>query len=233
MGSSRSIRFLILGVVLSAHGTNTVRATFPPGVLDAGDRTIVTVGQSVTLSGLMEVPEDPPPIGYPGPIMRDFAPPLYEKLEGDHLVPIRALLLLIPPRGQAARRNRQRMDDFREDSGVRLEDPTVSVLVIGRYFRFLGAPAMLVTSITIGGLPVSLSAGDQESRLSRLAMERVKGHLRDRIRILPDAGRIETWAIEVVSTEAVLVEVPANGHSARFLYRVSEDEVRLLSGLLP
>lgn len=115
-------------------GAPSVRAGEPTPPL------IVSVGDSVRVTGQITVEVDPPPIGYPGPIMTNIEPRMFERrTPGTALRPIRMLLLLMHGAVTPAPRTRT----------------TYRVAVAGRYSRLLGADSILVTSwIVESELPV-------------------------------------------------------------------------------
>lgn len=119
---------LLLVLVITLTGARSVRAgeSTPP--------LIVSVGDSVRVTGQITVEANPPPIGYPGPIMTNIEPQMFErKTPGAALRPIRMLLLLMHGPLTPAPRTRT----------------TYRVAVAGRYSRLLGADSILVTSYVV------------------------------------------------------------------------------------
>lgn len=117
---------LVLLIILTGAQSARAAKTTPP--------LIVSVGDSVRVTGVITVEPDPTPIGYPGPIMTDMNPQMFErKAPGAAPRPIRMLLLLIHGAQTPALRSRA----------------TYRVAVAGRYSRLLGADSIVVTSIVV------------------------------------------------------------------------------------
>lgn len=115
-----------LSLLVLVTGARAAGAGAPP--------LIVSVGDSVRVTGLITVEPNPPPIGYPGPILTDIEPRMFERRPaGADPRPIRMLLLLMHGAQPPAPRTRT----------------TYRVAVAGRYNRLLGADSVLVTSYVI------------------------------------------------------------------------------------
>lgn len=142
-----------LALIVIATGTRPAAAGAPPPPL------IVSVGDSVRVTGLITVEPNPPPIGYPGPILTDIQPRMFERrAAGAEPRPIRMLLLLMHGAKTPVPRTRT----------------TYRVAVAGRYSQLLGADSVLVTSYVI------------EAELPDADPDRLRG---DRFRTLHEISR--------------------------------------------
>lgn len=138
---------LSLALIVIATGARPAGAGAPPPPL------IVSVGDSVRVTGLITVEPNPPPIGYPGPILTNIEPRMFERRPGAEPRPIRMLLLLMQGAATPAPRSRT----------------TYRVAVRGLYNRLLGADSVLVTSYVIEAeLPDADPARLREDRFRSL-----------------------------------------------------------------
>lgn len=138
---------------------------------------VISIGQTVRVTGLITVEPDPAPIGYPGPILTDLETRLFERVSpGAAPRPITQLLLLftspVPPTGTRAPVQGTAPAIQAADA------PTIyRVTVIGRYVRLIGAPSLAVTSAVVEGQvpPPPASGATDEARHRRFDALHARG----------------------------------------------------------